>query len=153
MLPDLVSQLRWHPGVLMRGKGGVRSMTNEIVLDKEIAACSIYIEHSRTEREIHRGPGAGTFAAGAPSSAAAIQDATSRQVTALQFQPGVSMRQLSHAIEDIPINSLKPYPRNARCHSKAQIKQIAASIERFGFVNPVLTADDGEIVAGHGRIA
>jgi ParB-like chromosome segregation protein Spo0J len=29
----------------------------------------------------------------------------------------------------------------------------AASIERFGFVNPVLTADDGEIVAGHGRIA
>jgi hypothetical protein len=62
------------------------------------------------------------------------------------------MRQFSHAIEDVPINSLKPYPRNARCHSKAQIKQIAASIERFGFVNPVLTADDGEIVAGHGRI-
>jgi len=63
------------------------------------------------------------------------------------------MRQFSHAIEDFPINSLKPYPRNARCHSKAQIKQIAASIERFGFVNPVLTADDGEIVAGHGRVA
>jgi len=63
------------------------------------------------------------------------------------------MRQFSHAIENISINSLKPYPRNARCHSKAQIKQIAASIERFGFVNPVLTADDGEIVAGHGRIA
>ena len=61
--------------------------------------------------------------------------------------------QFSHAIEDVPINALKPYPRNARCHSKAQIKQIAASIERFGFVNPVLTADDGEIVAGHGRIA
>jgi hypothetical protein len=36
------------------------------------------------------------------------------------------MRQFSHAIEDIPINSLKPYPRNARFHSKAQIKQIAA---------------------------
>jgi ParB-like chromosome segregation protein Spo0J len=63
------------------------------------------------------------------------------------------MRQFSHAIEDIPINARKPYPRNARCHSKAQIKQIAASIERFGFVNPVLTADDGEIVAGHGRVA
>jgi hypothetical protein len=63
------------------------------------------------------------------------------------------MRQFSHAIEDIPINSLKSYPRNARCDSKAQIKQIAASIESCGFVNPVLTADDGEIVAGHGRIA
>src|ERR1700704_3980854 len=91
---------------------------------------------------------AGTFAARAPSCAAAI----SRQITAT-ISPGVSMRQFSHAIEDVPINSLKPYPRNARCHSKAQIKQIAASIERFGFVNPVLTADDGEIVAGHGRIA
>src|ERR1700737_594443 len=94
---------------------------------------------------------AGTFAARS-RGAAAIQDATSRQVK-LQFQPGVSMRQFSHAIEDVPINSLKPYPRNARCHSKAQIKQIAASIERFGFSNPVLIADDGEIVAGHGRVA
>jgi DNA modification methylase len=47
----------------------------------------------------------------------------------------------------------KPYPRNARRHSKAQIKQIASSIERFGFTNPVLVADDGEIVAGHGRVA
>jgi hypothetical protein len=30
---------------------------------------------------------------------------------------------------------------------------VAASIERFGFTNPVLIADDGEIVAGHGRVA
>ena len=48
--------------------------------------------------------------------------------------------------------SFKPYPRNARTHSKKQIKQIAASIERFGFVNPVLIGDDGEIIAGHGRV-
>jgi hypothetical protein len=27
------------------------------------------------------------------------------------------------------------------------------SIERFGFSNPMLIADDGEIVAGHGRVA
>jgi ParB-like chromosome segregation protein Spo0J len=46
-----------------------------------------------------------------------------------------------------------PIARNARRHSKAQIKQIAASIERFGFTNPVLIAEDGEIVAGHGRVA
>lgn len=50
------------------------------------------------------------------------------------------------------IASLKPYPRNARTHSKKQIKQIASSIERFGFVNPVLIGDDGEIIAGHGRV-
>lgn len=48
--------------------------------------------------------------------------------------------------------SLRPYSRNARVHSKKQIKQIAASIERFGFVNPVLVSDSGEIVAGHGRV-
>src|SRR5580704_13432796 len=63
------------------------------------------------------------------------------------------MRQFSPAIERVCIRSLKPYPRNARRHSRAQIKQIAASIERFGFNNPVLIADDGEIVAGHGRVS
>ena len=47
---------------------------------------------------------------------------------------------------------LKPYARNARTHSKKQIRQIAASIERFGFVNPVLISGDGEIIAGHGRV-
>jgi DNA modification methylase len=50
------------------------------------------------------------------------------------------------------VASLKPYARNARTHSKGQIKQIAESIERFGFVNPVLVGDDGTIIAGHGRV-
>ena len=50
------------------------------------------------------------------------------------------------------INSLRPYARNARTHSKKQVRQIAASIERFGFTNPVLISDDGEIIAGHGRV-
>lgn len=50
------------------------------------------------------------------------------------------------------VGSLRPYARNARMHSKRQIKQIAASIERFGFTNPVLVSDDGEIIAGHGRV-
>jgi DNA modification methylase len=57
------------------------------------------------------------------------------------------------AIEQVSVRSLKPYPRNARRHSNAQIKQIAASISRFGFNNPILISDDGEIVAGHGRAA
>ena len=50
------------------------------------------------------------------------------------------------------IGLLKPYPRNARTHSTKQVKQIAASIERFGFTNPVLISDAGEIIAGHGRV-
>jgi ParB-like chromosome segregation protein Spo0J len=54
-------------------------------------------------------------------------------------------------IENVPIANLRPYARNARTHSKKQIKQIARSIERFGFTNPVLISDDNEIIAGHGR--
>ncbi len=50
------------------------------------------------------------------------------------------------------ITSLKAYAGNARTHSKKQIKQIAASITRFGFTNPVLISDAGEIIAGHGRV-
>jgi hypothetical protein len=47
---------------------------------------------------------------------------------------------------------LRPAAHNARRHSKKQLAQIAKSIERFGFVNPVLIADDFEIVAGHARV-
>jgi len=50
------------------------------------------------------------------------------------------------------ITALRPYARNARTHSRKQLKQIAASIERFGFTNPVLVSADGEIIAGHGRV-
>ena len=50
------------------------------------------------------------------------------------------------------VAGLRPYARNARVHSKKQIKQIAASIDRFGFTNPVLVSDEGEIIAGHGRV-
>jgi DNA modification methylase len=57
------------------------------------------------------------------------------------------------SIEVLPIAQLKPYPRNARTHSKKQIGQIARSIERFGFNNPVLIDEAGQIIAGHGRVA
>jgi hypothetical protein len=55
-------------------------------------------------------------------------------------------------IELCPISRLTPYKNNARTHSKKQIKQIASSIKRFGFNNPVLIDDAGEIIAGHGRV-
>lgn len=50
------------------------------------------------------------------------------------------------------IVDLKPYAVNARTHSRKQIKQIANSIKQFGFTNPVLVSDAGEIMAGHGRV-
>ncbi len=58
----------------------------------------------------------------------------------------------SYQVLDHSISTLKPYARNARVHSKKQIRQIADSIERFGFTNPVLVSDGGEIIAGHGRV-
>lgn len=56
-------------------------------------------------------------------------------------------------IEQMKTSALRPYHRNARTHSKKQVRQIADSIEAFGFNNPVLISDDNEIVAGHGRYA
>ena len=47
---------------------------------------------------------------------------------------------------------LKPSERNPRTHSKKQIRQIAESIERFGWTNPVLIDGEGGIIAGHGRV-
>jgi ParB-like chromosome segregation protein Spo0J len=56
------------------------------------------------------------------------------------------------AIELADIGSLRPYQGNPRTHSRKQVRQIADSIRRFGFTNPVLIGDDGEIIAGHGRV-
>jgi hypothetical protein len=46
-----------------------------------------------------------------------------------------------------------PYEKNARTHSAEQVAQIAASIQEFGFTNPILVASDDGILAGHGRLA
>ncbi len=54
-------------------------------------------------------------------------------------------------IEQTPIHALRPQDRNARTHSKRQIRQIADSMKRFGFTNPILTDDNLQIIAGHGR--
>ena len=55
-------------------------------------------------------------------------------------------------IEYWPLTRLIPYVRNARTHSEAQIAEIAGSIRAFGFTNPILVGEEGDIVAGHGRL-
>ena len=55
-------------------------------------------------------------------------------------------------IQLVAIENLKANPRNARTHSKRQIKLIAESLKAFGFVNPVLIDENGMIIAGHGRV-
>ncbi|QFQ88666.1 DNA methylase [Paracoccus kondratievae] len=67
-----------------------------------------------------------------------------------QGNTAVSDREL--VIEYHGLDRLVPYARNARTHSEAQLAEIAGSIREFGFVNPVLIAEDGTIIAGHGRV-
>jgi len=50
------------------------------------------------------------------------------------------------------IAQLKQDPRNPRLHSARQIRQIARSIETFGFNVPVLVDGDLKLIAGHGRV-
>src|SRR5262245_34418858 len=55
-------------------------------------------------------------------------------------------------VQQTPINILVPFERNARTHSRKQLRQIADSIKQFGFVNPVLIDSENRIIAGHGRV-
>src|SRR5947208_7575589 len=50
------------------------------------------------------------------------------------------------------VRELRSYANNARTHSKKQVRQIANSIKKFGFCNPVLIDDQKQIIAGHGRV-
>ena len=55
--------------------------------------------------------------------------------------------------EQLAPEAIRPNPRNARAHDRRQIAQIAASIEAFGFTNPILVNETATIIAGHGRLA
>src|SRR5882757_7981739 len=50
------------------------------------------------------------------------------------------------------LDRLFPSVRNARTHSDSQIAEVAGSIRAFGFTNPILVGEDGDVVAGHGRL-
>ncbi|QGY14213.1 chromosome partitioning protein ParB [Escherichia coli] len=51
-----------------------------------------------------------------------------------------------------PLQELSPYAHNARTHSPEQVAQLVESIKQFGWTNPVLIDEKGEIIAGHGRV-
>jgi DNA modification methylase len=54
-------------------------------------------------------------------------------------------------VQTMPLDQIKPNPRNLRTHSTKQTRQIANSIVGFGFTNPLLVDEHGELIAGHGR--
>ena len=55
-------------------------------------------------------------------------------------------------IETWPLERLRPYARNAKMHGDDQVAKIAASMAKFGWTVPCMVADDGELIAGHGRV-
>jgi hypothetical protein len=50
------------------------------------------------------------------------------------------------------LEELAPNPDNPRQHSEKQIRQIAKSIQTFGFLVPLLVDERGQVIAGHGRL-
>lgn len=56
-------------------------------------------------------------------------------------------------IADRPLEAIEPYGKNAKKHPVAQVKQIADSIQEFGFNQPIVVDKDGVIIVGHGRYA
>jgi DNA modification methylase len=56
------------------------------------------------------------------------------------------------AIEMWPLARLQPYARNAKLHGADQVARIAASMAEFGWTVPCLVGEDGELIAGHGRV-
>ena len=55
-------------------------------------------------------------------------------------------------IETWPLARLQPYANNAKMHGADQVAKIAASMAEFGWTVPCLVAEDGELIAGHGRV-
>lgn len=55
-------------------------------------------------------------------------------------------------IERRSIADLMPYENNSRTHSEKQVDQIVASMNEWGWTNPILIDETGMIIAGHGRL-
>src|ERR1039458_5028323 len=55
-------------------------------------------------------------------------------------------------IERWPIERLIPRANNPRTHSREQVARIAASMQEWGWTNPVLVDGDDGILAGHARV-
>jgi hypothetical protein len=66
--------------------------------------------------------------------------------------PGTTRPWPADRVERWPIARLIPYANNPRLHSEADLDKIAAAILKWGWTMPVLTDEQGLVLAGHGRI-
>lgn len=56
------------------------------------------------------------------------------------------------AVELRPVSELRANPRNARKHPEAQIRKLMGLMGEYGWAQPVLVDEKGELIAGHGRV-
>jgi DNA modification methylase len=59
---------------------------------------------------------------------------------------------IRHQVEILPMDAIRLDEKNARVHTRVQIRQIGKSIQAFGFNSPILIDRDSLVLAGHGRI-
>ena len=55
-------------------------------------------------------------------------------------------------VQEVSVEQLIPYAKNAKKHSTEQVNKIAASISAYGFLSPCLIDKEFNVIAGHGRI-
>ena len=55
-------------------------------------------------------------------------------------------------IETMKVKDLIPYEKNAKKHNKTQIQNVAESIKRFGFAQPLVVDKDNVLIIGHCRL-
>jgi hypothetical protein len=58
----------------------------------------------------------------------------------------------AESIERWPLDRILEAPRNPRTHTAAQVDELAASMQEFGWTIPLLVDERGELIAGHGRL-
>jgi len=68
----------------------------------------------------------------------------------------MSVEELTEVVATFPVvymapKVLKPYFRNAKKHSRAQVTSLANAIRRVGFDQPIVVDKDMVIIKGHGR--
>jgi ParB-like chromosome segregation protein Spo0J len=83
-----------------------------------------------------------------------MRDQNSRPPNLVNFEQDICMT-LAFAperIETWPLARLLPYAKNAKVHGADQVAKLAASMAEFGWTVPCLVGEDGELIAGHGRV-
>jgi hypothetical protein len=55
-------------------------------------------------------------------------------------------------VQRVAVDRLRPYPNSTRTHSRAQVAQLVASIQEWGWTTPVLVDEQGMLIPGQARL-